>query len=400
MRILLNDFCGHAFPIELSSELARRGHSVLHVYFADNESTPKGRIEAAQSNTADLTIEGLRVPMKFTKHSIRTRRKVDIAYGRAVSAKVIDFRPDVVISSNMPLDAQHVLQGSAGREGAKFIFWLQDIYSSAVRFVLKRKLGWLAGVAAARYYERVEKRLLGKSDGVICISPGFATLATEWGVDPSRTFMIENWAPLGQVLPTAKDNAWSREHGVAHRFCFMYSGTLGMKHRPELLLELARYLETRGDATLVVNAGGAGADWLREHAQGISKDALTLRPFQPYRRLSEVLGASDVLIALLDSEAGTFAVPSKILSYLCAGRPMILAAPRENHAAAVLELADAGFVVSPDNNRDILVAAKTMMEGDELRARFAANGRLYAERSFNIGAIADRFLDVISRACS
>ena len=79
---------------------------------------------------------------------------------------------------------------------------------------------------------------------------------------------------------------------------------------------------------------------------------------------------------------------------------MILAAPRENHAAAVLELADAGFVVSPDNNRDILVAAKTMMEGDELRARFAANGRLYAERSFNIGAIADRFLDVISRACS
>jgi hypothetical protein len=112
------------------------------VYFADNESTPKGRIEAAQSNTADLTIEGLRVPMKFTKHSIRTRRKVDIAYGRAVSAKVIDFRPDVVISSNMPLDAQHVLQGSAGREGAKFIFWLQDIYSSAVRFVLKRKLGF------------------------------------------------------------------------------------------------------------------------------------------------------------------------------------------------------------------------------------------------------------------
>lgn len=399
MRILLNDFCGHAFPIELSSELARRGHSVLHVYFADNESTPKGRIDAAQSNTVDLTIEGLRVPMKFAKHSVCTRRKVDIAYGRAVSAKVIDFRPDVVISSNMPLDAQQVLQASAGREGAEFIFWLQDIYSSAVRFVLKRKLGWLAGIAGAWYYERVEKRLLGKSDGVICISPGFAALATEWGVDPSRTFMIENWAPLGQVLPTAKDNAWSREHGVADRFCFMYSGTLGMKHRPELLLELARYLQARGDATLVVNAGGAGADWLSKHAHDISKEALMLLPFQPYLRLSEVLGASDVLIALLDSEAGTFAVPSKILSYLCAGRPMILAAPRENHAAAVLELADAGIVVSPDSNRDILAAAKTMMEGDELRVRFAANARLYAERSFNIDVIADRFLDVISRAC-
>ncbi len=56
-------------------------------------------------------------------------------------------------------------------------------------------------MAAARYYERVEKRLLCNSDGVVCISQGFARLATEWGVDPSRTFMIENWAPLARCCP-------------------------------------------------------------------------------------------------------------------------------------------------------------------------------------------------------
>lgn len=399
MRILLNDFCGHAFPIELSRELARRDHSILHVYFADNESTPKGKTESEQSDAVNLAIEGLHVPIKFNKHSIRTRRKVDIAYGREFAAKVIVFRPDVVISSNMPLDAQSVLQETTRQQGAKFIFWLQDVYSCAVRFVLNKKLGWLAGIAGGWHYERLEKRLLGKSDGVICISPGFAAIVGEWGVDPSRIFMIENWAPLDQVLPTEKDTAWSREHGVARKFCFMYSGTLGMKHRPELLLELGRYLESRGDAVLVVNACGAGADWLRGHAQAIGKDALMLLPFQPYERISEVLGASDVLIALLDSDAGAFAVPSKILSYLCAGRPMILAAPRENHAATVVEAAEAGVVVSPDNKCDILAAAKTLMESAELRARYAANARSYAERSFDIGDIADRFLNVFSGAC-
>jgi glycosyltransferase involved in cell wall biosynthesis len=397
MRILVNEFCGHAFQAELSRELARRGHQVLHLYFADNLSTPKGDVEPGDQNFANFTVEGLHVSMKFSKHSVRTRRKADIAYGKAVAAKVLAFRPDVVISANMPLDAQNILQGAARRQKAKFVFWLQDVYSFAVRFVLKRKLGTLAGIAAA-FYERLEKRLLRNSDAVVCIAPGFAKLAAEWGVDPSRVFVIENWAPLNEVLPTYKDNAWSRDHGMAGKFCFMYSGTLGMKHRPELLLALARYLETRKDAQLIVIAGGAGADWLRENAQAMGKDVLTLLPFQPYERLSEVLGASDVLIALLDSDAGSFSVPSKILSYLCAGRALLLAAPQENHAAAVVERADAGVVISPDCEGDIVNAARSLMENAELRAQYAANGRAYAERSFDIGRIADMFLEVFSKS--
>jgi glycosyltransferase involved in cell wall biosynthesis len=304
--------------------------------------------------------------------------------------------PDIVLSANMPLDAQTILQKAAKSHGAKFIFWLQDVYSLAVRFVLKRKLGLLAGPAGA-YYERLEKKLLKKSDGVVCIAPGFAGIATDWGVEPSRIFVIENWAPLGEVRPTEKDNNWSREHGLNHGLCFMYSGTLGMKHRPELLLALGQYLESHGGPQLVVIAEGAGADWLREKAIAVRSDALKLLPFQPYKRLSEVLGASDVLIALLDSDAGAFAVPSKILSYLCAGRPLILAAPRENHAAAAVESAKAGIVVSPDSTNDFIEAATSLMENAELRAVYAANARAFAEQSFEIRDIAEKFLDVFAR---
>jgi glycosyltransferase involved in cell wall biosynthesis len=397
MRILVNEFCGHAFQIELSRELARRGHQVLHLYFADNLSTPKGDTESGPRGTSNFAIEGLHVPMKFSKHSILTRRSVDIAYGKAVAAKVASFRPDIVISANMPLDAQNVLQRAARQQNAKFYFWLQDVYSSAVRFVLKKKLGMLSGMIGA-YYELLERSLLKKSDGVVCISPGFAKLAIEWGVEPARIFTIENWAPLGEVLPTSKDNEWSREHGVSEKFCFMYSGTLGMKHRPELLLALARDLEVRGGACLVVVAGGAGAEWLQEHAQGVSKDVLTLLRFQPYSRISEVLGSSDLLIALLDSDAGAFAVPSKILSYLCSGRALMLAAPLENHAAAVVEMADAGVVVSSSNPDEFVNTARKLLESPAVRARYAANARAYAERSFSIDSIADRFLDAFSRS--
>jgi glycosyltransferase involved in cell wall biosynthesis len=392
MRILVNEFCGHAFPIELSRELARRGHSVLHVYFADNHSTPKGDLDSGRNGCSNFAIEGLHVPMKFSKHSIRTRRRVDIAYGHAVASRAVAFRPHVVISANMPLDGQRILQSAAESQNAKFIFWLQDIYSSAVRFVLKRKLAPLSAIAGA-YYERMEKKLLRRSDAVICIAPEFRRIAIAWGVESSRAYLIENWAPLGEVIPMDRDNAWSREHGLDGRFCFMYSGTLGMKHRPELLLELARHLEIRGDARLVVIAGGAGADWLRENANGVQKEILKLLPFQPYKRLSEVLGASDVLIALLDSDAGEFAIPSKILSYLCAGRTLMVAAPVENHAAAVVERANAGVVISSDSASAIVGAAETLMGSAELRSLYAAAARAYAEQAFGIEKIADKFLE-------
>jgi colanic acid biosynthesis glycosyl transferase WcaI len=397
MRILVNEFCGHPFQIELSREFARRGHEVLHVYFADNETTPKGNVEATDRAGGAFVIEGLKIPFEFSKHSIRSRRSADIAYGRAAAARVVTFMPDVVISANMPLDAQKILQKAAHQQNARFVFWLQDVYSSAIRFVLKKKIG-RAGELAARLYERLEKKLLQGSHAVVCIAPAFSEVVREWGIEKARTFVIENWAPLDEVVPTQKRNRWARENGLEEKFCFVYSGTLGMKHRPELLLELARQLQNRPGTCLVVIAAGAGFDWLQEQAKSVAPGVLKLLPFQPYDRLSEVLGTSDVLLALLDSDAGRFAVPSKTLSYLCAGRALMLAAPRENHAASVVEKANVGVVVSPEKANEFLKAADHLMEEPELRSLYGANARAYAERCFAIAPIADRFLDVILRS--
>jgi colanic acid biosynthesis glycosyl transferase WcaI len=168
-----------------------------------------------------------------------------------------------------------------------------------------------------------------------------------------------------------------------------------MKHRPELLLDLAKRLEARGDARLIVIAGGAGTDWLKEKAHEVSPEFLTVLPFQPYERISEVMASADVLITLLDSEAKTFAVPSKTLAYLCAARALIVAAPEANEAARVVVQAEAGLVVSPDSSAGIIAAAERFLADRALCAQCAINARRYAERHFSIDTIASRFLAVL-----
>jgi glycosyltransferase involved in cell wall biosynthesis len=378
--------------MELSRELARRGQIVHHTYFADNKSTPKGS-DSKGNELANLKIEGVHIQREFTKYGLLSRRAADIEYGQAIATRVKEFCPDVVISANMPLDGQRVLLSASKRSGARFVFWLQDVYSTAVHFVLGKKMPLLAGLGSW-YYEQVEKNLMKKSDEIVCIAPAFVDHLTQWRIDRSKITMIPNWAPLEDITPMPKNNAWARENGLADKFCFMYSGTLGMKHRPELLLDLAKRIEGRSDVRLVVIAGGAGADWLAENAHTVSGDALKLLPFQPYERVPEAMAASDVLIALLDSEAGAFAVPSKTLAYLCAARPLILAAPKSNEAARVVESADAGIVISPDAPQKFIAAAEELLSDEQLRARFGANAREYAERTFAIDRVADQFLQV------
>ena len=63
MRILVNDYAGHPFQLQLSRSLARDGHTVLHTYFGAYQ-TPKGRTEDVYKRQADaIHSHGLRIAL-------------------------------------------------------------------------------------------------------------------------------------------------------------------------------------------------------------------------------------------------------------------------------------------------------------------------------------------------
>lgn len=394
MRILVNDYAGHPFELQLSRELSRRGHVVLHTYFAAYQ-TPKGRLDESSERDGMLTILPVKIKGAFSQHSAFSRRSADQSYGRELTKQVAAFQPDVVISANTPLDAQRRLLSATQKQRAKFIFWMQDMLSAAVEFVLRKK-GIPLAALAGKVYSRLERRLLQKSDAIVCIAPEFQEVLRRWGIEDEKTFVIENWAPLEEISPQPRDSAFSREQGLDGKFCFMYSGTLGMKHKPELLLELARQFAHREDVVTVVIAQGAGAVWLRKNADQPTLKSLKILPFQPYQRHAEILASSDALITLLDSECGAFAVPSKLLAYMCAARPLLVAAPAGNLASKVVRRADAGLP-APPNPVDFLRAAHRMLT-DPKRAEYGANARAYAEKAFRIDRICQNFLDVFAYA--
>lgn len=392
MRIVVHDYVGYAFPAQLARALARRGHDVLFLH-CSSFVAGKGLVELKEGDPGTLSFDSVRVAGSFAKYDVRRRIAHERETGRELARLVAAFRADVVLSSNAPLIVQRALLQTAHAHGGRFVFWQQDVISAAARRVLGRR-SRLVGAAAEVAVAVLERRLLRASDAVVVISEDFLPLLRRWGVEEARTTVIENWAPLDElpVLPHA--NQWAREQGLAESFVFLYSGTLGFKHDPSLLLELARWADANESVVAVVSEG-PGADWLAR--EGAGEPALRLFPYQPYDRLPEVLGSADVLIALLEPDAGAFSVPSKVLTYLCAARPLLVSVARDNLAARVVERSGGALVVPPKDPEAVIAAAGTLHADEGLCAELGRRARSYAEATFDLERIADRFEQVLER---
>jgi colanic acid biosynthesis glycosyl transferase WcaI len=389
LRIAVHDYVGHPFQVQLSRELARRGHDVLHLHF-QSYPTGKGALERKSHDPQAFRVEGLGVSRTFNRYSLWRRPLHDRNYARAVVQALRDFGPDVVLSANTPLVSQWIILSECARSNVRFVFWQQDILSVGIKSIMKRRFP-LVGNRMGDGFIALERLLLRRSDAIVPISQDFLPLLSEWALPPEKIHVIENWAPLGELPTLPRDNAWAREHGLNDMRVVLYSGTLGLKHNPRLLLELATKLRRWDDVRVVVVSEGVGAEWLREHARTVNAENLVLLGVQPYDRLPEVLATGDVLVAVLEPDAGVFSVPSKVLSYLCAGRPLLASVPTANLAARIIGRSRSGIVVEPHDIDGFVAAAARLLDSPSLRAGFGLRARRYAEATFDIRRIGDRF---------
>jgi glycosyltransferase involved in cell wall biosynthesis len=270
------------------------------------------------------------------------------------------------------------------------VLWHQDVQAVAMRSFAGVSLS-RAFRAVAAVSEVLERWASRRAAAVVAIADSFVDVHRAWGTADKVT-VIPNWAPLDEIVPVGRTNAWSAEHDLDGVTTLVYSGTLGLKHNPALLPALARKVRDRGvDLRLVVVTEGAAVPVVRAEAERLDVP-LTLLPFQPYERLPEVLGAGDVLVVLLEKSAGAFSVPSKTLSYLCAGRPVLGLMPAENLAAALVDRVD-GCVLPPDEAALDTAAewVRDVVTDPERTALLGKKARALAEDEFGLEGCTDRF---------
>ena len=122
-RIVVHDYSGHPFQLQLSRELAKRGDHVLHLYSSDF-LTGQGATTLDEADPLTLEIESLGIGLQFAKYNLIRRTSHELRYGRVLRRRVKAYSPDIVLSSNTPLLSQAALMTWVAVHRVPFVFWL------------------------------------------------------------------------------------------------------------------------------------------------------------------------------------------------------------------------------------------------------------------------------------
>lgn len=143
-------------------------------------------------------------------------------------------------------------------------------------------------------------------------------------------------------------------------------------------------------------ASGIGAAWLREKKKAFDLDGLIVLGIQLPHRLPEVLGSADVLVDVMPKSEIRFSISTKLMTYLCGGRPILVWGHSSNQSTRMIRKEDIGIAITTTKD-DYKNAAHKLYESESLRKEYGQNARSLAEKIFDEPKIVDEFEKIIDK---
>jgi colanic acid biosynthesis glycosyl transferase WcaI len=296
-------------------------------------------------------------------------------------------KPDVVLVYSPPLPLGLTAWGLRLFRGMPFVLNVQDLFpQSAI------DLGVLSNGFLIRFFKRLERFLYRQANHITVHSSGNQEYVAACGAEPERVTVMRNWVDTDFIRPDERRNDFSQEYGLDDKFVVSFAGIIGYSQDLDVILEAGRLLRDYPRIHFLIVGDGAGKTRHEQKAQRMGLSNVQFLPMQPRHRYPASLHASDVSLATLRAEVATPVVPSKILSAMAAGRPIITSMRLEGDAPRLIEEAQCGYALPPGDSQALAETVQTLYHDVTLRERLGQNGRRYAEAYLSVQASAEHYI--------
>jgi len=280
---------------------------------------------------------------------------------------------------------------------AKFVLNISDLWpESAVA------LGVLRNRNLIRWVTRAEEWLYRKASLVTGQTQGIVDSIKSRCPDVRVQLMTNGVSP---EFVTAAAEAFAnrecvrREFGVANKFVVGYAGLHGLVYDLDAVVKAAAGLTAFSRIHFLLIGDGPEKLRLQERAKHEALTNISFFPTLPAARMPDVFTAIDVLLIPLrrdDLFKGT--LPSKLFEALGAGTPVIAAVRGE--AQQIIETADCGICVKPEDTSGIMEAILKLFRDSPLRRKLGRNGRVFVSNYYDRRRIAQRFESLLIESFS
>ena len=272
-----------------------------------------------------------------------------------------------------------------------FIFEVRDLWP---KFAVET--GVIANSIIIFLAESLEKFIYKRANYFIINSPGFFSHLKKFGIKKEKIFLVPNGVDTKIFKPEDRHNRVRKELGLNDDFVVMYSGAHGLANNLETIIHSARLLVDYHDIKFLFVGDGKEKSRLMKLAESYDLKNVIFADAQPKEKMPQYCNAADVCIAILKKlKSFTTTYPNKIFDYMACGRPTILAI--DGVARKVIEKAEAGEFVEPDDQEQLAQKVLKFYNNPELIKQYGINARKYAEEHFDREKIAENLNNVLNK---
>ncbi len=275
-----------------------------------------------------------------------------------------------------------------------FIFEVRDIWPESL---LASGIG-RENSQLIRTLKRIAVFLYKRSEKIVVVTEAFKSeLVRKYNVPESKIEIIENGIETDIFRPMQDVQLIRKKFGFDNKFVVSYIGTIGYAHGLDIVIRAAKILKDKiPDLYFVLLGEGVQKERLKAEVYSEKLDNVFILDQVLRDKIPAFINASDVcLVSLRKSELFKTVIPSKMLEFMACGKPLILAV--DGQARRIMESAEAGIYIEPENHDELINAVVKMYNEPYLRRKYGENGRNYILKYFTRQQKANQYLTIITK---
>ena len=357
----------------LCEDLARAGHAVTVIaavpHFPDGHVKKEYRRGVWQwSNENNVRVCRVRVP-DGNRNRLFHRLLVFAIFQILASLASLRVKYDLALITNPAIET--FLPFFAGWIRCKpILFSVWDIYPD-----VGIQLGLFRSSLTVKLIQFLEHFCLRRSARIQTLSERMAFILRARAPEQTPVDVIPVWLDADAYAGSTRHNAFSKQHSLDDSFVVMYSGNMGYSQGLENALAAAGMLQDHPGIQFIFIGDGAQRNALEQAAKNMNLANTRFLPFQPRDIFYQALASADLAIVSQQAQVSASSLPSKIFTWMAAGKPILAFAEKDSDLFHLLVNEDAGECVNPFDVGKFADRILQLQMDDARCSQMGANGR-------------------------
>jgi colanic acid biosynthesis glycosyl transferase WcaI len=122
-----------------------------------------------------------------------------------------------------------------------------------------------------------------------------------------------------------------------------------------------------------------------------------MKEYVPRARLAELQSLSSISLVTLRAQLGYSSIPSKVLGYMAASRPVIAMTEKDSDVGKLVETAQCGLVLPPEDVSSLVFSIRQCLEKRQELVTWGANGCDYLRNHLDKEVLIDQIGNIFTK---